>query len=137
MKSRFLSNVALALAGGFLVVASQVFGTSVLEWLALAMGLGALALVGAVQVDRMRGNLQRAFDILAGALGVWTVVASVVFVGSALTWLSFAEGLGFVGLALVGIFAHELSTERVVHALDVPAETRRESEKSERFSTAA
>ena len=44
----------VTLGGGLLAVASQMFAASVLEWLALATGLGALALVGGVQVDRVR-----------------------------------------------------------------------------------
>jgi heme exporter protein D len=35
-----------------------------------------------------------------------------VYTGTTLTWLSFGEGLGFVGLALIGLVAHELKTER-------------------------
>jgi hypothetical protein len=83
--------------------------------------LGILAVIGAAQLDRSRGLTQRALDALTGALGIWTVVASVVFSGATLTWLSFSEGLGFVGLALAGLVAHELVTERVVHALEAPA----------------
>jgi hypothetical protein len=41
----------------------------------------------------------------------------VVFHGSTLTWLSFGDALGFVGLGVVGLIANELSTERVVNSL--------------------
>jgi hypothetical protein len=46
-------------------------------------------------------------------------VASIVFSASVVTWLGFASGIGFVGLALIGLTLHELHTERVVHAFDV------------------
>jgi hypothetical protein len=32
--------------------------------------------------------------------------------------LSFAEGLGFVGLAVAGLIVHEVRSERVVHSLE-------------------
>jgi hypothetical protein len=78
-------------------------------------------------------------DALTGALGIWMVVASAVFTARALTWLSFGEGLGVVALALAGLTAHELSTERVVHALAIE-DRRRGSEhdhETEPYSAAA
>ncbi len=35
------------------------------------------------------------------------------------TWLSFAGALGVLALSLIGLTVHELSTERVVHSLEV------------------
>ncbi|HEX6763536.1 MAG TPA: hypothetical protein VF094_12115 [Gaiellaceae bacterium] len=117
MSLRFVTNVVLMLAGGLIVVCSQAFSAGLAGWIAFGIGLGILAMVGAAQLDRSRGWAQEGLDGLAGGLAIWTVIAAVVFSGSPLTWLVFAEGLGFVGLALVGIVAHELSTERVVHSL--------------------
>lgn len=117
MSPRFISNLLLALAGAFVVVVSQAFSSGVTGWITFGVGLGILAMLGAAQLDRGRGLPQRVLDALGGALGIWTVIASVVFTAAALTWLSFGEGLGFVALALAGLVAHELSTERVVHSL--------------------
>jgi hypothetical protein len=61
-------------------------------------------------------------DALCGTLAVWTIVVSTVFTGDTVKWLSFGEGLGFAALALAGLIAHELSTERVVHAFAVQEE---------------
>lgn len=121
MSLRFVTNVTLMLAGGLIVVCSQAFSAGIAGWIAFGIGLGILAMVGGVQLDRSRGWLQHGLDGVAGLLAIWTVIAAVVFSGSPLAWLVFAEGLGFVGLALVGLVAHELSTERVVHSL-APAE---------------
>jgi len=121
MSLRFLTNLGLMLAGGFLVIATQVFSSDVTGWLALGIGLGILGAAGAAQLDRARGLVQRALDGIAGALAVWTVVASVVFTGATLTWITFGGALGFVALALAGLVAHERVTERVVHALEAPA----------------
>ncbi|HEY7206633.1 MAG TPA: hypothetical protein VH416_00220 [Gaiellaceae bacterium] len=123
MSPRFITNLLLVLAGAFVVVVSQGFSSGVTGWITFGVGLGILAMLGVAQLDRARGLPQRLLDGLAGALGIWTVIASVVFSAAALTWLSFGEALGFVALALAGLLAHELSTERVVHSLAV-AESR-------------
>ena len=123
MGPRFISNIALGLAGAIVVVASQTFSSTVTGWVTFGVSLGALALLALVQLDRRRGRMQRLLDAATGGLALWSAVASVVYTGTTLTWLSFGEGLGFVGLALIGLVAHELKTERVVHAFEsIPAE---------------
>lgn len=56
---------------------------------------------------------------LVAVLGAWTIVASLVFVPTTAATLGFASALGFVALGVVGLTAHELTTERVVHSLEV------------------
>jgi hypothetical protein len=132
MSPRFITNMALALAGGFLVVASQAFSPGRTGWLAFGIGIGVVVVLGAAQLDSERGSIQRALDLATGGLAIWTIVASVVFTGTTLTWLSFGEALGFVAVALAGLTAHELSSERIVQAVAMkPAEAR------EQFSAAA
>jgi hypothetical protein len=118
MNSRYLTNVALAVAGAFLVVASQVFAVSTFQWLMLGIGIVAVLLAGAI-VLTSRGRAQMSLDGIVGLLGAWTIVASLVFVGSTITWLGFASGAAFAALALIGLTLHELSTERVVHSFEV------------------
>ena len=125
MNSRYLTNVALMVAGAFLVVASQAFVVNTFEWLMFTVGAIAVLLSGAI-VLRGRGLAQRGLDLLIGTLGAWTVVASLEFVGSTVTWLGFASGAGLVGLAVIGLTLHELSTERVVHSLDLTTAAERE-----------
>jgi hypothetical protein len=125
MSQRFISSVALAIAGAVVVVASQAFSSSLTGWLTFGVSLGALALLAVVQRDRARGRLQRMPDVATGALALWSAVASVVYTGTTLTWLSFGEAIGFVALGVAGLVAHELSTERIVHAFDaIPADAR-------------
>jgi hypothetical protein len=102
MSPRFISNVALGLAGAVVVAASQAFSPSITGWLMFGVSLGVLALLALVQLDRARGSVQRLLDAATGVLAVWSAVASVVYTGTMLTWLSFGEASGFVGLALVG-----------------------------------
>jgi peptidoglycan/LPS O-acetylase OafA/YrhL len=137
MSQRFISNVALAVAGAVVVVASQTFTPGVTGWLTFGVSLGALALLAVVQRDRARGRLQRMLDVATGALALWSAVASVVYTGTTLTWLSFGEAIGFVALGVAGLVAHELSTERIVHAFDaIPADAR-DGRRSEDLQAAA
>jgi hypothetical protein len=110
----------LAIVGGFLVVASQVWAPSTFMWLMLAGGIAAIALSGAALVPG-RGTTQRTLDGALAVLGAWTVVASLVFGGTLVTWLGFASGAAFVAIALAGLTLHELHTERVVHSFEVRA----------------
>lgn len=118
MNSRFLTNSVLSVLGAFTVVASMVWAPTTFEWLMLGAGILSTLLAAGVAI-RGRGLAQRSLDGVLGILGVWTIVASVVFAGSVVTWLGFASGVAFVGLALIGLTLHELYTERVVHSLDV------------------
>jgi hypothetical protein len=131
MNRRFISNVGLALGGATVAVASQAFRASVTGWLIFGLSLGALVLLAIVRRDSERG-VQRLLDIAIGALAVWSAVASVVYTGTMLTWLSFAEAIGFVVLAVLGLVAHEVRTERTLHALEpIPGEAREEDEAEE------
>jgi hypothetical protein len=123
MNSRFLTNSGLSLIGAFTVVASMVWAPPTFMWLMFAAGVLAVALAAAAAI-RGRGRAQRALDGVIGILGAWTIVASLVFSAGVVTWLGFASGAAFVGLAFAGLALHELHTERVVHAFELrtPAE---------------
>jgi hypothetical protein len=137
MSQRFISNVALAIAGAVVVVSSQAFSASVTGWLMFGISLGVLALLAVAQRDRARGGIQRLLDVGIGVLALWSAVASVVYSGMTLTWMSFAEGLGFVALGVVGLIAHELQTERVVHSLETVPTDARDRDRAEDLSAAA
>jgi hypothetical protein len=97
------------------------------------MGIGVLTTAGLFYLGRLgspkqvigllRERIQiPLWDLLAftvGAIGAWNIVQSQVFGAGAVKWLSFADGLALLGLSLAGLLVHELSTERVVHALEV------------------
>jgi hypothetical protein len=119
MSTRYLSNLTLAIVGGFLVVASQAFAAPTFSSLVLAGGIVAVVL-GAVGVPlRSRGGAQRGIDATIAVLGTWTIVASAVYAGATITWLGFASGAALVALAVIGLTLHELSSERVVHSFEV------------------
>jgi hypothetical protein len=118
MNSRFLTNTGLSILGAFTVVASFAWAPATFSWLMLAAGIVAAGLSLGI-VIRGRGTAQRTLDATIAGLAAWTIVASLVFAGTVVTWLGFASGAAFVGLALVGLTLHELSTERVVHSFEV------------------
>ncbi len=119
MRSRYLTNVVFVVLGGFLAIASMAFGVTVFTWLMFAAGIVALMLAAPFVMVVARGRAQRGLDGAIGLLGVWTIVASMVFGGLAITWLGFASGIALMALALAGLTLHELSTERVVHSFEV------------------
>lgn len=127
MSTRFLTNATVALLAGFVVVASQTFATSTTAWLAFAIAIGIGVTALAVQLDRSRGLVQRGLDGATVILAGWTIIASLVFTGSTVMWLSLAEALGFVGLAFAGLTLHEIGTWRAQRGLTPLRLVQRES----------
>lgn len=123
MNSRYLTNAALAVVGGFTVVASQVWLPATFMWLMFTAGVLAVLFSAAIALPG-RGTVQRGLDGLTLILGAWTIVAALVFAGSVVTWLGFASGAALVVLAFAGLTLHELSSERVVHSIEVTTAAR-------------
>jgi hypothetical protein len=117
MRIRYFSFVALAVAAAFLVVASQAFTVVDIANLALGVGIGMLVVSAATAARYRRHIPSLVVGALAAVVSAWMIVASQVFSLSTVQSLTFAEALGIAGLALIGLTAHELSTERVVHSL--------------------
>jgi hypothetical protein len=130
MSTRYLSNITLALLGGFLIVTSQAFAPATFIWLMFGAGVATLVLTAPAVAIPARGATQRGLDYLFSLFGAWTIIASLVFAGATVTWLGFASGGALLVLALAGLTAHELSTERVVHSFELqtgaPSESERE-----------
>ncbi len=119
--TRYLSNLALTLAAGFLVVAEFAFTLSTAAWLTFALGIGFVAISGFMLITG-RSIVQRAMGGVALLIGAWTIVASLVFAPATVMWLGFASAVALVALGVAGLTAHELTTERVVHSLQVQRE---------------
>jgi hypothetical protein len=117
MSTRFFTNALITLLAGFVVVASVAFTPAVTVWLALALGVAVLVISAAAQTDRSRGLVQRVLDGGFGVLAVVTIVFSLVFSGGPVRWLSFAEALGFIGLAYSGLAINEVAEWRAEHGL--------------------
>lgn len=121
MRLRFAFYLALALTGGFMLAATYAFAERTFVDISLVIGIT----VAVVSAGVLYQALQESPDVYRGIAGAsmliaaWTIVAVSVFSDATAQWLSFASGGAFAGLALVGLVRHELSTERVVHSLEV------------------
>ncbi len=126
MRSRypFLAMTNL-LAGGFLVVAVFAFTAVVAVWLGFAISI-PLALFGlamAYSAARAMRSGERTgvavLGILTWAIATWTIVATLVFPTAAARWLVFASACAHVALSMASLVIREVTTERVVHHLEV------------------
>jgi hypothetical protein len=146
LRGRWSVTLAVTIAAAFLVVASFAFGAATASGLGFAVGLGIVALgAGLFAISRraqqyiavpardVRVAAWEAISLGIVAIASWNVVQSRVFDAGTGRWLTFADSLGIVVVALAGLVLHELSTERVVHSLEVvrdgsaqPADAERE-----------
>jgi hypothetical protein len=101
-----------------------VVGAPAAGWIAFGVsaGLAVLALAAAVLTRR---TSQRIGHAVVGLVALWSLVAALVFSGTVLTWLVFADAIALGVAALADLTAHEIAEENVVHRLEVthPAET--------------
>ncbi|NKQ51406.1 hypothetical protein HFP15_00745 [Amycolatopsis sp. K13G38] len=113
--TRFGIDVVGLLAGGFLAVAAVAFPATAASWTGFGVftGLAVLGALGAALGTRISARI--AHGVL-GLAGLWSLIAALVFTSPALL---FADALAVVLVALADLTVHELSTERVVHQLEV------------------
>lgn len=121
MSPRFTTNLALVVLGGVLLTASLTFGVANASWIALGAGATAFAVPAIAFPGLARGATQRKLDVVVAALGLWILVASRVFDGSTLRWLSFGGGCALVVLGAFGLVLHELDRQRRLETLAAAA----------------
>lgn len=56
---------------------------------------------------------------LTCVIASWTIVASLVFAPATARWLIFASACAHVSFAMVGLAIREVTTERVLHHLEL------------------
>jgi hypothetical protein len=119
MRTRYLTYLSLGVAAAFLVVATVAFTSSTVAALSFWMGIGMLA-VSAGVANRYREDVPSlVIGASIAAVSAWTVLASLVFSKATVDNLSYASALAIGALSVVGLIAHELAAERVVHSLEV------------------
>lgn len=118
LSSRFLLDSLFVTAGGFLAVASMAWAAGPAGWTAFGVSAGVTVLA-AVSAALARKSSRRLGHGLLGLVALWSLVAAVAFSGPALTWLVFADAIAVGVLALADLAAHEATTERIVHSLEV------------------
>jgi len=118
LSSRFVLDTLFLVAGGFLAVAAMAWTIGVAHWVAFGVSAGILLAAGlsAVVVPTIARKVGHS---AIGLAAVWSIIAALVFSGTALTWLVFADALLVAALALADLTAHEATTENVVHQLEV------------------
>ena len=118
LSSRFLLDSLFVVAGAFLTVASMAWSAHTAGWTAFGVSVGVTVLATASAVLAKK-NSQRFGHGLLALVALWSLVAAVAFSGTALTWLVFADAIAVGVLALADLTAHEATTERIVHQLEV------------------
>jgi hypothetical protein len=87
-------------------------------WTAFGVSTGITVIAAASAL--LSGKVShRAGHGLIGIVGLWSLVAALAFSGTALTWLVFADAIAIGVLALADLAAHEATTERIVHQLEL------------------
>jgi hypothetical protein len=117
---RFGNYILTALVAGFIVVVTQSFSAPTVGWLAFAAGIFFIAMAAGQSIWTTLTH--RMVQLGIGILGILIVIESLIATGTTVQWLSFAGALAVVALSLIGLTIHELSTERVVHSLEVSSE---------------
>lgn len=118
LSTRFGVDVLSVVAGGFLAVAAMAFSAPVTSWVGFGVFTGLTVLGGAASVFATRTGARVGHGLL-GLVGLWALIAALVFTGSVGTWLVFADALAVALVGLADLTAHEATTERVVHQLEV------------------
>ena len=118
LSTRFGVDVLGILAGGFLAVTAVAFTAPTAGWVGFGVftGLTVLGGVGAALATRRGARIGHG---ALGLVGLWSLIAALVFTGGTMTALLFADALAVALVALVDLAAHEMTTERVVHQLEV------------------
>jgi hypothetical protein len=110
--SRFTAWLAVALAAGFLVVASVAFAPSTVATLGVVVSIVTLLIACGLASVCRRHPPTATVAVLTAAVSAWTLVACLVFSSHTERDLAFAGSLALVALGLAGLTAHELSSAR-------------------------
>jgi hypothetical protein len=134
-RHRFFFNLGCLGAGILLVVGAVAFGPAASRGVGLGIGIAGMiaslwfvaavvhhrSLLGAREL-RVLGRSVNVWSLLGGGVAgvaTWETVQAAVFKPEVGKWLTFANGVLAGTLACVGLIVHEITTERVVHVLEV------------------
>lgn len=120
MRPRFILDVATIVAAAALVAVSMALVSITTHWIAFGVFTAVLVAMVAALASTQRVDA-RIGHALGGAAALWGLVAALIFTGTGLMWWVFANAIALGVLAVADLVAHEFSTERVVHSLDLRA----------------
>jgi cytochrome b len=118
LSSRFLLDMLFVVAGAFLTVVSLAWAASPAGWTAFGV-FAAVTVIAAVSAGLSVNRSRRLGHGLIALVALWSLIAALVFSGTLLTWLVFADAIALGVLALADLAAHEATTERIVHSIEV------------------
>ena len=118
LSPRFMLDNLFVIGGAFLVAASLAFSASVAGWIGFGVFTGLTVIAGASAALTHNTGRKIGHGAL-GLVGLWALVAALAFSGSLLMWLVFADAIALGVIALADLAAHEVTTESVVHRLEI------------------
>jgi hypothetical protein len=118
LSSRFILDNLFLVAGAFLAVAAMAWTIGVAHWVAFGVSVGLVVIAGLSAVLARTAGRRIGHGVV-GLAALWSLIAALVFSGTALTWLVFADAILVGVLGLADLTAHEATTENVVHQLEV------------------
>ena len=118
LSSRFLLDSLFVVAAAFVTVASMAWTAGTAGWTAFGVSVG-VTLLAAASATLAKTTSRRLGHGAVGLVALWSLIAALAFSGPALTWLVFADAIAVGVLALADLAAHEATTERIVHQLEV------------------
>lgn len=118
MGRKYAINGIALIASIVAIVWSRIYTGAALEW--VAFGLAAAIAVASVIGIRLADKRHELAGFTAlGVVAAWSAVAALVFTGATLGWLAFGGAVATALIAAGSLVLHELTTERVVHTLEV------------------
>ena len=124
MRIRYLYYIALAIAAGFLAVASAGFPLSTVVNLTLGVGIATLVVSLGIAAFYRESLPALVVAAASAVVSAWMIVASQVYAPTTVDNITFASALVLGALALIGLTAHELGAERVVRSVEVGSSDR-------------
>lgn len=118
LSARFMLDSLYVVAGGFLAVVAMAWAAGTAGWTAFGVSTG-VAVIAAASAALAHKSSHRLGHGAIALVGLWSLIAALVFSGSALTWLVFADAIAVGVLGLADLAVHEATTERIVHQLEV------------------
>lgn len=134
-RDRFFFDLGAVGAAFLLILAAVAFGREASRWVGLGIGIAwavvSLTFIATLMHQRrfegyrelrLFGHRWGLWSALAGGMAtvaIWEVIGAAVFDPNVSRWLTLANGLVIAMLGCVGLVMHEITTERVVHVLDV------------------
>ena len=114
------------LGGGFLLVGVFAWAAATAAWLGFAISIPLLLFGLAMAYSALRGGAAvgerigvTTIGLITSLIAGWTIIASLVFASSTARWVIFASACAHVILSMASLVIREITTERVVHHLDV------------------